>query len=156
MGLIYAERPLLPGAPGEESTLRQGAEGLPHGPASGPQNGRSAFRRPPPRCYATGRARPPPQPSGNYNSQAARPAGTTAPGMHRGRGGRPHYVSRQAAGAVANRRAPGWRVRGAGLASAGVSGPRRGSGAEEAAPVTFPLGPPPSPAAGAGPREWQR
>lgn len=57
--------------------------------------------------------------------------------------GSPHYISRQAAGAATNPLAPGWSVRGAGLASAGVSGSRRGSGAGEAAPVTFPFGPPP-------------
>lgn len=64
--------------------------GCPHVPAWGPQNGRSALRRPPPRCYATGRARPPPassrklqlpgSPQGkNYNSQHAPRASGRAP-----------------------------------------------------------------------------
>jgi len=58
----------------------------------------------------------------------------------------PHYISQQAAGPTANLRAPCWSVRGGGLASVGVSGPPRGSGAGEAAAVTFPFGPPPPPA----------
>lgn len=54
---------------------------------------------------------------------------------------RQHYITRQASGAATNQRASCWVVRESGVGFRGSE--RRGSGAEEAAQVTFPLGLPP-------------